>query len=289
VVALHGGAGLQWMWRQFFAASKSRRGAAWALALFLALVLLAPPTMVSISDGPRSLLGRVWSPARWARWQASIDESTDRTRRLVSLLDGSGQNAVLSTHYNDEFFLRLRLMEAGFRPLPAAEKYPGCHGLSVLTKGDSSVVHIRTHPEYGMAPVSPRYNAALQVTSAFSCPSLASLRKIYVTTFGDLDWVLAPEVYSFSLDSFPGPVTIRFTDFLPMRDASVLKYGLISFRELKPQELSATLSKARQYLAADPEPGPDPKKRLSIEEYAQAYRALDGPTTRLLSALAPSD
>jgi hypothetical protein len=153
----------------------------------------------------------------------------------------------------------------------------------LFTKGGSTVLHIRTHPQYEMAAVSSRYNAALQITAAFSCPAMQSSRKVYATTFGDLDWVLAPEVYGFSLASFPGPATIAFTDFLPRRDVSSLRYGLVTFKELTPQEVSATLSKARQYLAAHPEPGPGRQQRFTIEDYAQAYRSLDGPTTRLLS------
>jgi hypothetical protein len=283
-IAMHAGAGLQWVAQRIRSGSRLEPRIAQAIAAFAILVFLSPPAVVTTSDGPRSLLGRLWSPLRWAEWQDSVRESMSRIARLVTELDDGGRNLVLSTHYNDEFYLRLRLMEAGFLPQSAAARFPGCKGFSLLTKGPATVIHVRTHPQYDMAPVSAAYAAALNLDAAFSCPALQAAGKMFVTTFGDFDWALDPHVYSFSASSFAGPATLTFADASPLRRKPESRnYGYVMVRELKPAELSATLAKARDYLGTAPEDGSAAGGRLTIDDYERDYHPIPGPTAGWLS------
>jgi len=167
LVAMHGGNGLHWVYTHLRTSAGARTWMARGVAAFALLVMLAPPTFLRMMDGPRSVLGRLWSPAMWMRWQEGIDESLQRARELAALMDNDRQTTLLATHYNDEFYLRLRLMEIGFLPARGLAGHPECRGFSVFTKGRSTVVHIRSHPNYAKAPLIHPYNAALQLTSAF--------------------------------------------------------------------------------------------------------------------------
>jgi hypothetical protein len=286
VVAMHAGAGLVWVRDQWTNPMRGKAIAARAVAAFALVVMASPPALVALSDGPRSVLGRLWSPIRWMAWQDSITESMNRTRRLVALLDDGRENTVIVTHYNDEFYLRLRLMEAGFVPRPADSRYPGCEGFSILTHGRSTVLHVRTRAQYQVAPLSPAYSAALQITTAFRCPAVQASARKFIMTFDHDFRALPPQVYGLTADTFPGPAEIEFGDPLAFKsDPSARRYGLVMFRELTPQELNVTLAKSRQYLRDHPEGGTRPGTGMTIEEYAQAYRPLPGPTTKLLARL----
>ena len=76
-------------------------------------------------------------------------------------LDDGRLNVVLATHFNDGFFFRLRLMEAGLAPVATAARLAGCNGVSLLTKGASMAMHIRTAPAYRVVAIGAVHNAAL--------------------------------------------------------------------------------------------------------------------------------
>lgn len=318
LIAMHAGAGLQWVYAQCIGGKGSPARYAWAVAALIAVVLVFPPTLVKMYDGPRSILGRIWSPARWASWQDGMHESLNRTGQLVALLSDGQQNVVVTTHYNDEFFVRLRLMEAGFLPAPASSRYPHCNGISLFTKDAAIVVHIRTDPQYRIAKVNVPYNAALQISAAFSCPAVGTSGKTYITAVGNYEQGLSPDVYSFSVASFQGPAAIEFSDardLVSTKDLSIYrKHGLLMYRQLTSGEIAATLEKARRHLttataatasldaageaaaatvvpgaATVPEPAAPSSRGMTIEEYAAAYRSIPGPTSEFLSTLSSAN
>ena len=289
LIALHGGNGLQWVYQQCTRGTGVRFRVASAVAAFGVLVLLAPLTWVKVLDGPRYVLGRLWSPPQWARWQQAGAEGTRRMEALAALLDDGRRNIVLSSHFNDEFYLRLRLMEHGFLPAATASRYPGCSGMSLFTKGDSVVMHIRAHPQYRIAGHGYQYNAALQLTAAYECSATRSANKTYVAAFGDNDWDLVSEIYSFDASSFPGPAVVRFSDvrnLITAKDAPTLrKFGMAMFRELTAPEVEATRAKARDYLVSGVKSDTTSERFLTIDEYETAYLPVPGPTSALLARL----
>ncbi|MDB5379823.1 MAG: hypothetical protein JWR00_4269 [Rubritepida sp.] len=134
-----------------------------ALSVALALAVLsclAPPVRVPSwqiarlgvdGDGPRPLIGRVWSPIIWARWLddlnggiAAMDDAIEQDAQRDSA-QGERPRVFVSTHWNSDRLLDLLLLEHGFTPrhhgLPEA-----CRSVAkVLMRGGATVIHVRTH------------------------------------------------------------------------------------------------------------------------------------------------
>ncbi|WP_198380741.1 hypothetical protein [Roseomonas sp. KE2513] len=119
------------------------------------LALLAPPVRVPSwqiarlgvdNDGPRPLIGRIWSPLIWTRWLddlnggiAAIDQAIERDAQ------GGPPKVFVSTYWNSDRLLDLLLLEHGFAPrhegLPEA-----CRSVAeVFARGGTTVLHVRTH------------------------------------------------------------------------------------------------------------------------------------------------
>jgi hypothetical protein len=289
IIALHVGRGLKWVYEQYILSGTRPSRYAIGVTIFAMLVAVFPPTLLKMRDGPRALLGRLWSPILWSHWQASVDESMKRSVRLARLLDNQQLNILISTHYNDEFYLRLRLIEAGFVPVATSSAYPGCNGFSLFKKGNSTVVHIRTDPQYKIAPVSMVYNAAMQISAAFSCQAISSFDKVYVSTFGNNEYGIPSKIYSFSPYSFDKPINVEFDDIrsrlTPDNPNLRRDYGILGFRQLSTEEIQTTRLKAKSYLSSFPERDPDTGKVVTIEDYGKYYLPVSGPTSNLLLEL----
>jgi hypothetical protein len=283
LVALHAGRGIHWVYE---CATGGTGNAAWFARLIAAgalLVALVPPTLVQLRDGPRSMLGRLWSPVSWFEWQESIALGEARSKELVKLLDSGKLEVLVTTHYNDEFFLRLRLMEAGFVPVSTGSRYPGCGGFSLLKKGDSEVAHIRTAPQYLIAPISITSNAALQISTAFDCQPVKAASEVYLTTFGINDYGFKPEIYQSPATSFQEPLVVKFHDTLE----NILRktdrtYGILNFRRMEPAQITAMRQGASAYLADHADADSPTGKKMSIGSYMAYYRPTQGPTSQSL-------
>lgn len=281
-VALHGARGLQVVLdgcRRGLAGGRAAWGS-WAVLAWIAAVLCAPTTMVLQHDGPRSVLGRLWSPALWAQWQQSVVTSNARQRELARALADHRRTLLVSTHFNDEWSIRLRLFELGFVPDPAHGSVAGCSGISVYRRAGSEVLHVRTESQYGLAPLRTAENAALQLAAALQCPRLQPLDAAYVTTWGSSAEGLLPQLFGFGPETFPAPLEQRFPDLLlgtPLQRPLKAGYafGMFSARPLDPQALPALAARAE---AARP-------AGLDIEAYGAHYRARPGPTQPLLADL----
>lgn len=289
MVALHVGTGLGWIYGQCLDRQGKRFRHAVGIVVFSVLVAVSPPTFLKVHDGPRLMLGRLWSPILWSDWQASVDETMMRMDRLVAALDNQQENIIISTHYNDEFYSRLRLMESGFLPMSASGSYPGCRGFSLFNKGNSTVIHIRTDPQYRVAPINLAYNAALQISAALSCESIYSYSKAYITTFGRNEEGLPPKVYNISSLSFKGPLTAEFSDLRTIFEPDNLhlrrNHGILGFKQLTLQEMMELKSKAQNYAARFPERDPFTRKLVKIEAYSVYYRRVPGPTGEFLEKI----
>jgi hypothetical protein len=286
VVALHAGTGLNWIYRQFlYEKGEALRNAVGVVA-FAVLVMVFPPSFLKVHDGPRAMFGRLWSPILWSRWQAAVDETMARTQKLAAALDDGQSNILISTHYNDEFYSRLRLMEAGFLPAPTSGSYPGCYGFSLFKKGDSTVFHVRTDPQYRIAPINMTYNAALQISAAFSCEMAQSYHQVYITTFGVNEYGISPKVYGISSFSFDGPLDVKFDDLRenlsPNNPHLRRNYGILDFKSMTVAEILETKTKAENYLLTHPERDPETGKVIGIEDYEKYYYPSSGPTVEWL-------
>jgi hypothetical protein len=286
LIALHAGRGIHWVYEHAIASAGNARWLARVLAVGLLAVALVPPTLVQIRDGPRSMLGRAWSPLSWTKWQDSVELGKARSEELVRLLDSGRLNVLVTTHYNDEFFMRLRLMEAGFVPVPTASRYPACAGFSLLKKGDSEVAHIRTAPQYLIAPISVTSNAALQISTAFSCQAVSTAHSTYLTTFGINDYGFRPEIYQAPPASFERPLAVKFDDTLEkILRRTDRTYGILAFRRMETTQITAMRQGASAWLSDHADADSPTGKQMSIDRYMAYYRPTQGPTSRSLVAL----
>jgi hypothetical protein len=217
VIALHGGRGIEWILDQLRKPA-GQRPVLPLLALFgvMAITFFVPPSAVVVTDGPRALLGRFWAPVVWRRWQHGVDQSMAQLAGFVDELDREPVTLVLTSHWNDEFYLRLRLSERGYTNATAAESFPGCDGFSVHTRSQHRVFHLRLHNEYYLVPYSNTTYGALAITRALECPALKGVTGAWVTTFGSKgDKTIDPVLLGFGYERFRQPLEVPLaTDWL---------------------------------------------------------------------------
>ncbi len=222
VVAIHAGAGLELLAARIMRPGRGR-AAAVATAALLALCMALPP-FVQVRDGPRSAIGRLWTPLLWFRWQESQARSMQRIGQLVAAADAVPKLLVIASHFNDDFYLKLRLLEDGYQVHPVSDEFPSCHGgLSVYVKPGHVVAHIRTENQYGLTPLPPTEVRALQIQRGLQCPDVWNADQIYVTAFGS---------------------DVRAAD-LPLDPAL---FGVVTAQAGPPEALSASLAPDRSLL-----------------------------------------
>ena len=101
--------------------------------------------------------------------------------------DVDPQMLVLSTYFNDEYFLRLRLLEHGFEARSAESEFPGCQGgFSVYAKPGHKTLHIRTENQYGFVQAVPNVIVrSVQIQRALQCPAAWTFDDAYLAFAGE--------------------------------------------------------------------------------------------------------
>jgi hypothetical protein len=211
VIAMLGGRGVEFVVGQI----RKPNGQPMVLTIVAAAVavtLFVPPAVVSIADGPRMLVGRLWSPVLWRRWQDAVNESMSRVSGLALELDREPEPLVITTSWNGEFYVHLRIMELGYSSSTAAEDFPGCEGFSTYRKGDHRILHLRLHNEFYLVPYPHTIYGALSAGRAADCHAMSSVSNTWVTTFGSQgDKWLDPQLMGFGYERFPHPLERTFT------------------------------------------------------------------------------
>jgi len=213
VVALLGGRGIEFVVEQVRKPAGQRQTMVLTIiAAAVAVALLTPPAVVSIADGPRMLVGRLWSPVVWWRWQDAVNESMARVSGLASELDRDSAPLAITTSWNGEFYVHLRLMDIGYANSTAAAVFPGCDGFSVYTKGAHRILHLRLHNEFYLVPYSHTTYGALTAARAGECSAMSSISNTWLTTFGSQgDKWIDPQLIGFGYERFPHPLERTFT------------------------------------------------------------------------------
>ena len=180
---MHVGRGLEWLLGLLLAPGRPRRAGV-AVAAGLAVLLVLPPAAF-VRDGPHSFVGRMWTPLLWHRWQHSVAQSLRQIDEVAAAAQAGSETLVLSTHFNDDFFLKLRLLERGFQVRPAESEFPECgSGFSVYAKPGHRVVHVRTDNQYGLVPLDAVVVRSLYLQRAFRCAALWGFDRAYLTFVG---------------------------------------------------------------------------------------------------------
>ena len=107
------------------------------------------------ADGPRPIIGRVWSPLVWSLWLgdlnggvATLDDAIDR-----EAVDGKTL-LVVSGHWNPDRLLDLLLIERGFTPQPNSLPSSCNATAEKFTRQGATVIHVTSpHP---LRPTPPR-------------------------------------------------------------------------------------------------------------------------------------
>ncbi len=197
-VALHGGRGLVALVEGIKGGKYP--GLAMAASAALLLLAVAPPFPVAVRDGPRAVVGRVWMPLLWWRWEHAMAANFRTVDRLVAATHDAPRTLVVSTHFNDDFFLKQRLLAAGFRAVEP-ERVLKCSGFSLYAKGPRLVAQVRGENQYGLIRVSQPRLRALLLHRSLSCRALHEFDQAFLTVYGeDIRSTFAerfsPEVYA---------------------------------------------------------------------------------------------
>lgn len=165
---------------------RQQRLALAAVALY-GLTLIAPPLLI-LHDGPRLLLGRLYAPILWRRWQHSTQEATGQVKALAASSGPAERTLILSTYFQSDRFLHLALLQAGYGIQPLASTGP-CHAVEVYTLGKRTIYHVRTENPYFLLSRPPlslpaEYVRAYQTATGLSCVPPAAYDRAYLDTWG---------------------------------------------------------------------------------------------------------
>jgi hypothetical protein len=168
-VAMHAGRGLDWIWQGLQKASSSPRP-----VLLLLLVLTGwclPPIYTPNKEGPRPVVGQLWAPLLWHRWQS--EQQAELAEASMPLNRAEPKVAVVTLNYTTDAFLRLRLWETGYRPIAVRSVAGTCkQDFETWRKGGHVVFAVRTENPHQFVPESHDYIEAAELAAAFRCPSL---------------------------------------------------------------------------------------------------------------------
>ncbi|PPQ34069.1 hypothetical protein CCR94_00185 [Rhodoblastus sphagnicola] len=205
-----------WAVRMGLADWRAGKMGAYVLAPMIGVIIgVMPANVLYEQEGPQSVTGQLWNPLLWWRWQQPIRDSAEKAQALVTASEKSRLTLVIATHYNDDAYLRERLIYSGFTEHVAEEALPGCNGFFVFQKNGATLVDIRTDDLYGVARFTlrpfigrkPASNGvvALPIANALACPDLGNPDAIYLTAYENTPEWLPPAL-------FPPSVLDRVTD-----------------------------------------------------------------------------
>ncbi len=185
-VVLHGATGVVWL----VESAQGRGGVRklWALALFVwfALVLLAPP-YISMRDGPRALTGRLYTPIFWRQWQGRTLGMIDQIHALVDEVRPGQTMLAISSQFEPERYLHLRLLQEGFKIDQVPIGNAKCRSIERFQRDGRTVVSVRTENPYGIIPDGDNGHRleSEQVVDSLACLGAESFGQRYFFSIGE--------------------------------------------------------------------------------------------------------
>jgi hypothetical protein len=256
--------------------------------LALATVLVPPP-FVMMHDGPRTPIGRLWSPPLWWRWQRGIEDNLAATEQLVQVADGTPRTAVIVTSFDDDRFLHLRLLQRGYRLAPPHAGVRECtDAVEYYRRGAHELRLVRTHDFYLLAAAPQTYLQALVLERALTCPALYGADRIFETTEGAFsdptfygpraEELFGPEV---SGAGAPGLAVYRefgnqfrlrrWLEGQPLAAEDRARMPVIRVTELTASELRALSARAHALAEAYRASAPPPGGWMDFEAYRAVF------------------
>ena len=203
----------------------------------------------------------------------------ERVQALVAEIDGAPTTLVLAGHYNDEYFLKLRLLEDGYRPRTAAEVFPGCsEGFAVYTKPGHVVAQIRTDNQYGIVHAPTHLVRAVQIRRALDCAALWRADRMVFTAAGASNWGGDPDVELFGpllqrlrpSETFSQTLSVPFSQLLRPDEPApadtdtplMQRTAEIETLDMTPADLTAVYDSSAKALVGS---------KLTYEDVARTY------------------
>jgi hypothetical protein len=168
-VAMHAGKGLEWIWRNL-RPRFDQTSAAPLIGFLLMLVWCAPPIYTPNKEGPRPLLGQMWTPFLWHRWQAQQNAAVQAAQLPIEAGKVFPNPVVVTLDYTSDAFVRLQLWQSGFRPVAIHSIAPLCApNFEAWQNGRESILMVRTENPHQFVPEPHDYVEALELSAAFEC------------------------------------------------------------------------------------------------------------------------
>ncbi len=169
-VAMHAGRALDWIWENLRKAPPLPRPA-FSLLLTVMVCWCLPPIYTPNKEGPRPVIGEIWSPLLWHKWQSQEQAALEKASVPLNRTDP--KVVVVTMDYTSDAFLRLRLWEMGFGPVPVQSTAPECRSdFETWRKGDRVVFTVRTENPHQFVPEPHDYIEAAELLAAFDCKAL---------------------------------------------------------------------------------------------------------------------
>ena len=138
-----------------------------ASAALLALSLLGN-SAVLLLDGPRTLAGRLYTPAAARIWQDSFaDAEAAYAARIRAAEEGRGPRVFLTAFFNEEYLVKHLLRRAGYQE--AAPTGGPCDAVAIHTRGDSTIQVVPVDDTYWLDPAGYTFIWALSILESRRC------------------------------------------------------------------------------------------------------------------------
>lgn len=237
-VLLHAGTGLQCLTRGLRNREGTRKSWAVALAALFLLVLVAPP-YISMRDGPRTLTGRLYAPVFWRQWQGRTLGMIDQIRSLVDGVEPGRPMLIISSQFEPERYLHLRLLQDGYALDSIADAPEKCRSIERFHLGAKVVVAVRTENPYGIVrgPDSGNRLESEQIADSLNCLREQKFGAEYFFSIGQ-----SGEPYWPGLSGEEVPIPRRF--LLPILHKATYGFfgeALLSAKDMARLESTASL------------------------------------------------
>ncbi len=251
-VVLHGAGGFAWLRSHLCERRATHRRLAWALLAWFILVLFAPP-YISMRDGPRTLIGRVYSPVFWRQWQGRTLTMLDQIRALTGKVQGTETMLVLTSQFEPERYLHLSLLQDGFTLAPVTLADPRCRSIEIFRDGTRTVIDVRTENPYGMVhgKAAGAEIGEMQLDASLQCLRSVPFTRAYFFSIGD-----SGDQYGPGLDGEERPIPAHF----PLPILHRASYGFFRSTPLSLPDvtlLDAATQRSLRQAEQDHHPSPD--------------------------------
>ncbi len=240
-VLLQAGTGLRRLLASAEGPAGARRWGALLVFAAFALVFIAPPYL-SMRDGPRALTGRLYTPIFWRQWQGRTLGMIDQIHGLVNGVEPGQSMLVISSQFEPDRYLHLRLLQEGFQLDRAAGAGGDCQSIETFRKHGRVVTTIRTENPYGIftGATMGNYLEALQIVDSLQCLRGVHFDRSYFFSIGQQGELYWPAL---------GAAEVRIPARFPLPILHTASYGFFGSTPLSPADVERLDAAARQSLA----------------------------------------